>query len=312
MKEFQLNKVKFRNVMIESYQTMGVNAKKLLIAITHKVQKNRVNLEKPLTFNAKEIKDIMQINTYGKELDKATDELMHHIYMKPDIHSSDFLKFNIFDKVDYKNGTLYVTFTNTIKEYFTNFGKRFPFTEYELIDVSPLKNIHSIRIFELLKQYKNMPKQTRTFSLPELKKCLGIDENKYKRYQNLKVKILDRVQSEINNSTSSLTIEKYETVTHGRTIYGVKFIFNFKDEKTFKKIDNALKKAYEEEKSLKLNELYTALTNIHYEKYDLLYGGFSSNYAENGSPREDLMKSMLAGFFLDYPSFEEWRKKKKK
>ena len=68
---------------------------------------------------------------------------------------------------------------------------RSQFLAYDIRNVLHISSVHSIRIYELLAQYRAIGK--RTIKVLELKEMLGI-ENKYKQWSHLRARIIDPAQ----------------------------------------------------------------------------------------------------------------------
>ena len=75
-----------------------------------------------------------------------------------------------------------IKFTDEILPLVTMLEKHF--TSYELQQVSSLKSVHSIRLYELLIQYRTVGKIE--ISLDDLRLKLGINESEYLRMDNFK------------------------------------------------------------------------------------------------------------------------------
>jgi len=73
------------------------------------------------------------------------------------------------------------------------------FTAYELGNIIRLKHTHSIRLYELLKQYERIGR--RRFLLGDLRDILAIGENEYKQYRDFKRWVIKVAQNELSNKT---------------------------------------------------------------------------------------------------------------
>lgn len=93
------------------------------------------------------------------------------------------------------------------------------FTKAQLTELLKLKSASSYRIYWLLREYAAFGK--RTISVEELKAILGLSEE-YDRFNNFRVRVLDRAQQELAETDLPFT---YELVKHGRTITDVRFLF---------------------------------------------------------------------------------------
>ncbi|MBE0443544.1 replication initiation protein, partial [Psychrobacter sp. FME13] len=94
------------------------------------------------------------------------------------------------------------------------------FTQYLLRQTSQLKSIYSVRLYELLVQWKTA-KKTSLFELKTFREQLGLGVNDYKTMGNFKARVLDNAVNEINEK-SDLKIS-YEQVKKGVAIAGFKF-----------------------------------------------------------------------------------------
>lgn len=93
------------------------------------------------------------------------------------------------------------------------------YTKYYLENISRLKGIYSIRIYELLKQYQRIG--YRKIKIDDLKYFLAIEIKKYGRYNDLKRKVVIPSQKELEEKTDiRFTFEDIKT---GRKITHVKF-----------------------------------------------------------------------------------------
>lgn len=89
---------------------------------------------------------------------------------------------------------------------------------YQLKNILKLKGTHSIRIYELLKQYEKIG--YRQFEILELKEILGI-ENLYSRFFDFEKRVLEPAKEDINTQTD--LIIDYEKIKIGRRIKKIKF-----------------------------------------------------------------------------------------
>jgi len=94
------------------------------------------------------------------------------------------------------------------------------FTSYLLEQTAHMDSIYSVRLYELLVQWKEA-KKTPMFELEKFRSQLGIEADEYKRMGNFKSRVLDLAVKEINEK-ADIKIN-YEQVKKGRTIVGFKF-----------------------------------------------------------------------------------------
>ena len=102
------------------------------------------------------------------------------------------------------------------------------FTSYKLKNIFRLQSAHTIRIYELLKQYEKIGE--RRMGLKELKLSLGIEKLKtYRLYGNIKEKIMLRAQKELLEKTDISF--SFEEIKEGRKVTALRFIIKRNDEK---------------------------------------------------------------------------------
>ena len=110
------------------------------------------------------------------------------------------------------------------------------FTSYLLEQTSSMDSIYSVRLYELLVQWK-AAKQTPMFALEKFRDQLGVGIEEYKAMNDFKKRVLLVAIDEINEK-SDIKIS-YEQVKKGRSIAGFKFKVLIKDKpKNAKQEDN--------------------------------------------------------------------------
>jgi plasmid replication initiation protein len=114
-------------------------------------------------------------------------------------------------------GKIELEFSEKLMPYLLQLKTRF--TKYQLKNILNLKNKHSIRIYELLKQYEKIGK--REVELKELRSILSIKDDEYTRFDNFDKMILKIPKEEINKHTD-IKID-YEKIKTGRKITSILF-----------------------------------------------------------------------------------------
>ena len=124
------------------------------------------------------------------------------------------------------SGIIELEFSENLIPYMLQLKERF--TRYQLKNILYLRSKHSIRIYELLKQYQKIGH--RSFTIEELKKLLMI-EGRYKQFRDFNKSVLKLTQDEINELTD-INID-IEHVKRGRKVVGVKYIIQSKDDNSY-------------------------------------------------------------------------------
>ena len=99
------------------------------------------------------------------------------------------------------------------------------FTKFALEQVASMKSVYSVRLYELLTQWRKAKKAS--FALDVFRGQLGIEENEYKAMSDFKRRVLDLAVKEINEK-SDLKVS-YEQIKKGVTIVGFTFRVLTKD-----------------------------------------------------------------------------------
>lgn len=94
------------------------------------------------------------------------------------------------------------------------------FTQYLLQQTSQLKSAYSVRLYELLVQWKEA-KNTPVFEINTFREQLGLGVNEYQIMGNFKLRVLDMAVNEINEKTDLKV--SYEQEKQGRKISGFQF-----------------------------------------------------------------------------------------
>ncbi|PHM33423.1 RepB family plasmid replication initiator protein [Xenorhabdus mauleonii] len=122
-------------------------------------------------------------------------------------------------------GKIELVFSDLIMPYLTQLKGQF--TSIAVKNVSALKRTYSIRIYELLMQFKTAG--DRLISLKDFRTILGI-ENKYLQFRDLNKLLLKPAINELNQK-SNITVS-VDTVKDGRNVIALHF--SFKEDKQIK------------------------------------------------------------------------------
>ena len=110
------------------------------------------------------------------------------------------------------------------------------FTSYLLEQTSSMDSIYSVRLYELLIQWK-AAKNTPVFELENFRDQLGVGIEEYKAMNDFKKRVLEVAINEINEK-SDIKIS-YEQVKKGRRIAGFKFKVLAKDKPKKAQLENS-------------------------------------------------------------------------
>lgn len=119
-------------------------------------------------------------------------------------------------------GAIEIIFTPAVVNEITRInGIECFFTKYLLSQTATLNSAYSVRLYELLAQWRKA-KKTPLFELEVFRSQLGLGVNEYKKMNDFKKRVLDLAVTEINEKTDLKVSYKQEKI--GRKIIG----FNFK------------------------------------------------------------------------------------
>lgn len=122
-------------------------------------------------------------------------------------------------------GKLEISFSDYIMPYLTQLTQQF--TAIAVKNVSALKRTYSIRIYELLMQFKKTG--DRLITVDDFRSMLGL-EDKYNEFRALNQLVLKPAVKELNEKSD--LIVSIDTVKNGRTV--VALHFQFKEDKQIK------------------------------------------------------------------------------
>ena len=114
---------------------------------------------------------------------------------------------------------IWVTFEPRLKPFLLELKARYLI--YDIRSILSIKSVHSIRIYELLKQYEKIG--NRIFDIDELKLILGIAPNEYSLYGHFKDKVILKAQDDLNSNKETDNKFSFEEIKQGRKVVKLKF-----------------------------------------------------------------------------------------
>jgi plasmid replication initiation protein len=142
--------------------------------------------------------------------------------------------------------TAIIEFSNAVMPYLCQLEKQF--TQYQLRNISAFKRTYSIRLYELLTQYRTLKKRLITVS--DLRNLLLLDQ-KFSVWGELKRKVIDPSIEEIN-SKSDLKIE-YIMLKTGRAVTSIEFFITINEQiDMFEQQENNKKRIKDLKEKLKI------------------------------------------------------------
>ncbi|WP_339728222.1 replication initiation protein RepM [uncultured Psychrobacter sp.] len=233
------------NKLISASYSLGIPEQRLifLAIIEAREQKQLIDARGVLNIRAKSYQEQFKVekHTSYDALKSATSGLFDAHFEYEDIHEkTGKLARHIIrwvQKISYIDdaGMVELQFTDAVIPLITRLSEQY--TEYELKQVSELQSEYSIRLYELMMQWKTVGK-TNKISVDDLRRKLGVEPQQYKKMNNFKARVLDYAINQINKHTDIQA--EYEQHKNGRAIAGFTFKFKVKKnkEKTATEIAN--------------------------------------------------------------------------
>ena len=229
MEDLKERQVVQDNALISASYAMELNEKRLLIALISKVdstskawKEGRLEIE----VTALEFAELYNLDKRiaYKQLNDASKGLFNRsVRIFGDSRKGKEIRWISAREYDEGNGRVLMTFANPILKYLTSLFDQF--TQYDLLGVSGLRSVHSVRLYELAMQFKSTG--WRTINLEDLKRSMGI-EGSYDRWVDLKKHVLDKSVIELNMKSDLLI--GYEPIKTGRKVTSIKLFAKIKDQ----------------------------------------------------------------------------------
>lgn len=241
------------NYLIENRPRMTKDETRLFLTIISIIKKDDIAF-KPYKIPVQEFADL-----WGIENDSAYTQIKEALVglnskvfviegINPETNKMKFFSTSYLSSASYEQGQGYaeVEISEKFKPFLLEIKEQY--TKYILKNIVNLRGIHSIRTYELLKQYEAL--ELRSFLITEYKKLLAI-EDKYTLNADLKKRVLEPAKEEINSNTDILI--DYKINGRGKK---AEIEFSIKPKKIieindYRKID---KEQIEREKLLKIAE----------------------------------------------------------
>lgn len=245
-------------------------------------------------------------NVY-REIAEATGGMVGRVLEIGSLQENRYLQVGLISSADYKIGEGYVDLSidPKLRPYLLDLKANF--TKAYLRDLMAMKSVYSIRLYDLLNQYRKIGK--REISIDELKGILGLGK-KYKAYKNFKARVIAPAVKEINER-ADLNID-YTENKRGKAVYSIHFII--KGKKGFRSIPEIGEHKDKEESVLVARMVEHGLSSKQAQKFYDLYGESDPDrISENIKSLEaglSLGKIPKPGGWLKKAIEEDWREQK--
>ena len=218
------------NKLINASYSLGIPEQRLifLAIIEARAQKKLIDARGVLQIHASSYQEQFRVekHTSYDTLKSASSGLFDAYFEYDDIHEqTGKLGHHVIrwvQKISYIDdaGMVELQFTDAVIPLITRLSEQY--TEYELKQVSELQSEYSIRLYELMMQWKSVGK-TNKISIDDLRKRLGVESKQYQRMNNFKARVLDHAIKQINSHTDIEAI--YHQYKTGKAITAISFSF---------------------------------------------------------------------------------------
>ena len=215
------------NMILHSASNLTLNELKLLRFAIMQTEKDEKELF-AYDVSAKELAKMLEIKQkdFYKKLKTITKHLMQEVIYIGDDSKKEWIMFHWVDICRYKKGIVTIKLSDELKPFLI--GLRGNFARYRLSEIISLKSIYAIRIYEILNGYlneNNLPYADNaveiSVSIEELRKATDT-VNKFERYSNFKLRVVDTALKEINDKS------KYHVIAtpykRGNAVKGFDFL----------------------------------------------------------------------------------------
>ena len=183
------------------------------------------NKNTTFTTTFKDLKDLMNIRN-NREVKTSLDSLLKTIIRTTEYTSTKKIRninYTILTKWEYIKDEEEIEFRfneelfETLKKFVS--PNSLPFAKLDLAIQSRISGKHGLWLYEILKDYQGLGKQT--FTIENLRDFAGIKKTQYKLTNNFLARVIEPAVKEINAKTDlKISIEK---VKQGRTIKRITF-----------------------------------------------------------------------------------------
>ncbi|HDX9701720.1 TPA: replication initiation protein [Bacillus nitratireducens] len=213
------------NTLIQTKYKLTTSEQKILLTLASMIQKDDSEF-KSYTLSIADFSNLLGVKSNNRytELRKITAGLMSknlEIDSEDKLIQTPWLSHVTYHK---KKGLIEMRFASDLKPFFLELKKNF--TSYRLANIAKLKHSHSIRMYELLKQYQKIGE--RSFDYLTLLEHLGVEQSGYNvNYGGFKARVLKPIQKELEKKTD-IKFEFEETKV-ARKVVSLRFIIKKTD-----------------------------------------------------------------------------------
>lgn len=223
-----LSKINKHNHLVEASYRLSLVGQRVFLLLLAKVNPLE-NLESYYEITAAEYTKMygISIKTAYRDLEEGVDELYDADIRLNDLNLKILTRRRIVDeaKYHYGEGKISVSFPKKLEPFLCQLKSEY--TQYRIGQVAGLKSAYSIRLFELIMQFKKTGE--RIIKVKHLKEWFRLGKQ-YTRFGDLKRRVIDPAIDELNSKTNFIIT--WNHIKRGRKIEAL--AFNFKEDEQAK------------------------------------------------------------------------------
>lgn len=183
------------NRLVDARYRLNISEIRLFVLMIFAFDKVRGEVR----MSAKDVAGIVGLKgDFYSALKRATQNLMRQIITIEE-ENGDWEAYNITSKASCIDGVFTIKPNPQIEQHLIDLRKHF--TKYELAYGLALKSTYGFRLYQFGKKSIGLKTPVVQVDLEEFRKMLGIAKNEYKHIWNLKKKVLDVAQQDVNKIT---------------------------------------------------------------------------------------------------------------
>jgi plasmid replication initiation protein len=220
------------NRIIEASYKLTINEQRIILFCISQINSlEKLNANQIFVVSASEYSSVFGLDKDWsfREMKNAVTQLFERrvkVGVTPE--ESDEFRWISFKSISKSKQSIGVRFTTDIAPFLSELEGNF--TKYKLLSISSMGSVYSIRIYEMLMQWRTT--KSVKITIDKLRYRMQIEDGKYKEFSNFKQKVIDTAIKEINESSDIMA--DYEMIKEGRKVIAINFRFEFKNSKLAK------------------------------------------------------------------------------
>jgi plasmid replication initiation protein len=234
------------NYLIEASYKLTLSEQRLMLYCIGKLNPQNPEQKQVIRVDdfIKHFPDVKPNNAY-QQIKSSIDAIAERWIRVKDPSFIEEFRWIQYKKYYSDEGSAVIEFSNAVMPYLCQLEQQF--TQYQLRNISAFKRTYSIRLYELLTQYRTL--KSRVILINDLRDMLSLD-GKFAPFKELRRKVIDPAIAEINEK-SDLKIE-YIALKTGRAFGAIEFFITVDEQiDMFERTENNKQKIKELKSKLK-------------------------------------------------------------